>query len=98
MGQPRSELPNASQLAPVDFWFDYSSPFSYLASARVEAVLGSALRWRPMLLGAVFKAVDQANVPMTSQNESKRNHTQTDLHASGGGERDSRSLGRAAFR
>src|SRR5687768_6304019 len=51
----------AGQLAPVDFWFDYSSPFSYIASERAERILGSALSWRPMLLGAVFKAVDQAN-------------------------------------
>jgi 2-hydroxychromene-2-carboxylate isomerase len=75
-GQPL----NARQLAPVDFWFDYSSPFSYLGSERVEAVLGEAARWRPMLLGAVFKAVGQANVPMFEMNAPKLAHSQADLH------------------
>ncbi len=43
----------------LEFFFDYSSPYSYLASTQVEAVArraGAQLRWRPFLLGAVFKA------------------------------------------
>ncbi len=42
----------------LEFFFDYSSPYSYLASTRVEAVVrraGADLRWRPLLLGALFK-------------------------------------------
>ena len=48
----------------LEFFFDYASPYSYFASAQVEAVAqrtGAELRWRPFLLGAVFKAV--GNVP-----------------------------------
>lgn len=56
----------------TDFWFDYSSPFAYLASLRVERYFGSALRWRPMLLGAVFKMVGTANVPLFEMSEAKR--------------------------
>jgi 2-hydroxychromene-2-carboxylate isomerase len=43
----------------LEFFFDYASPYSYLASTQVEAVAqrtGAELRWRPFLLGAVFKA------------------------------------------
>lgn len=43
----------------LEFFFDYASPYSYLASAQVEALAartGAELRWRPFLLGAVFKA------------------------------------------
>ncbi len=43
----------------VEFFFDYSSPYSYLASTQIEAIAqrtGAELRWRPFLLGAVFKA------------------------------------------
>jgi 2-hydroxychromene-2-carboxylate isomerase len=58
--------------APTDLWFDYSSPFSYLASCRAPALFGDALRWRPMLLGAVFKMVDTPNVPFFAMNEAKR--------------------------
>lgn len=43
----------------LEFFFDYSSPYSYLASTQVEGLArraGAELRWRPFLLGAVFKA------------------------------------------
>jgi 2-hydroxychromene-2-carboxylate isomerase len=43
----------------VDFFFDLSSPYSYLASTQIEAVAarhGAEVRWRPFVLGAVFKA------------------------------------------
>lgn len=44
----------------LEFFFDLSSPYSYLAATQVEAVCeraGARLLWKPMLLGAVFKAV-----------------------------------------
>lgn len=43
----------------LEFFFDYASTYSYLACHQVEAVAqrtGAELRWRPFLLGAVFKA------------------------------------------
>jgi 2-hydroxychromene-2-carboxylate isomerase len=43
----------------LEFFYDFTSPFSYLASTRVEALAartGAALRWRPFLLGGVLKA------------------------------------------
>ncbi len=81
-GAPPS-LPLASdyrgETAPVDFFFDFSSPFACLAAMRVDDVLGQAARWRPMLLGAVFKAVAQVNVPMQSLNARKRRWTIADM-------------------
>ena len=43
---------------PIDFYFDFSSPYGYAASARIDAIAarhGREVRWRPILLGAVFK-------------------------------------------
>ncbi len=43
----------------IEFFFDIASPYSYLASTRIdrlEAETGLAARWRPFLLGGVFKA------------------------------------------
>ncbi|MDE2370470.1 MAG: 2-hydroxychromene-2-carboxylate isomerase [Burkholderiales bacterium] len=43
----------------VEFYFDFGSPASYLASTqlpRIAAETGATLRYRPMLLGGVFKA------------------------------------------
>jgi 2-hydroxychromene-2-carboxylate isomerase len=51
----------------LEFFFDYASPYSYLACEQVEALAertGAELRWRPFLLGAVFKAT--GNVPPIS--------------------------------
>ncbi len=44
--------------APVDFYFDFSSPYGYFAADRVEALAAKHRRtvtWRPVLLGAIFK-------------------------------------------
>jgi 2-hydroxychromene-2-carboxylate isomerase len=45
--------------APIHFWFDFSSPYSYLASEWIEALAarhGRTVSWHAMLLGATFKA------------------------------------------
>lgn len=45
--------------APIDFYFDFSSPYGYLASRRLGGIAtahGRGVRWRPMMLGAAFAA------------------------------------------
>jgi 2-hydroxychromene-2-carboxylate isomerase len=52
--------------SPIEFYFDFSSPYSYLASEEIEALAerhGRELRWRPLLLGAVLKVAGGA--PLT---------------------------------
>jgi 2-hydroxychromene-2-carboxylate isomerase len=66
--------------APIDVWFDYSSPFAYLGVTKAERALGDRARYRPMLLGAVFKQVGTADVPMFQQSEAKRRLTALDMH------------------
>jgi 2-hydroxychromene-2-carboxylate isomerase len=44
--------------APIDFFFDFSSPYGYLAAQSIDARAarhGRAVTWRPFLLGIVFK-------------------------------------------
>jgi 2-hydroxychromene-2-carboxylate isomerase len=46
-------------MATLDFFYDFVSPYSYLASTRVEAIAQrhrAEVRFRPFLLGGVFKA------------------------------------------
>jgi 2-hydroxychromene-2-carboxylate isomerase len=53
--------------APIDFYFDFSSPYGFFASERIEALAarhGRPVEWRPMLLGVVFKQTGSA--PLTS--------------------------------
>lgn len=51
---------------PIEFYFDFSSPYAYLASEQIEAIAarhGRELKWKPILLGAVFKSTGGA--PLT---------------------------------
>ncbi len=43
--------------ANLEFYFDFSSPYAYLASCRIDEVAaahGRGVDWRPFLLGVVF--------------------------------------------
>ena len=43
---------------PIEFYFDFSSPYGYLASQRIEDVVEEYDRqvvWKPFLLGVLFK-------------------------------------------
>jgi 2-hydroxychromene-2-carboxylate isomerase len=67
----------------LTFFFDYSSPFAYLASTQVEAVAaraGAELVWRPFLLGALFKAIGTPNVPLFEMTPAKREYMARDIH------------------
>jgi 2-hydroxychromene-2-carboxylate isomerase len=51
---------------PIDFYFDLSSPYGYLASQKIDALAakyGRTVDWHPMLLGAAFKATGM--LPLT---------------------------------
>ena len=44
---------------PIDFYFDFSSPYAYMASEWVDALAarhGRTVRWHAILLGATFQA------------------------------------------
>jgi 2-hydroxychromene-2-carboxylate isomerase len=46
-------------MATLDFYFDFASTYSYPAATRIGALAkeaGVTLRWRPFLLGPIFKA------------------------------------------
>lgn len=52
--------------APIEFWFDFSSPYGYIASELIDEVAARhdrTVTWRPVLLGPIFKAVGTA--PLT---------------------------------
>jgi 2-hydroxychromene-2-carboxylate isomerase len=44
--------------APLDFYFEFASPYGYLASTQIDALAarhGRTVAWRPIMLGAAFK-------------------------------------------
>lgn len=66
----------------LTFFFDFSSPYAYLGATQVEkaaAERGVVLYWHPFLLGALFKAIGTANVPMFEMTEAKQDFVRLDL-------------------
>lgn len=66
----------------VSFFFDFSSPFAYLASTQIESVAaraGASVRYRPFLLGALFKALGGPDVPLFSMPPVKQRHARDDM-------------------
>ncbi|HVN36424.1 MAG TPA: 2-hydroxychromene-2-carboxylate isomerase [Casimicrobiaceae bacterium] len=50
----------------IDFYFDFSSPYGFLASQKIEALAqkyGRSVDWHPILLGVIFK--ETAAAPLT---------------------------------
>ena len=48
-------------LPPIDFWFDFSSPYAYIASEWIEALAARhrrTVRWHAILLGVTFQAAE----------------------------------------
>jgi 2-hydroxychromene-2-carboxylate isomerase len=44
--------------APIDFYFEFASPYGYLASTQIDAIgarHGREVAWHPIMLGAAFK-------------------------------------------
>ena len=65
-----------------EFWYDFSSPFAYLAATQVEALAarsGARVVWRPFLLGALFRAIGTADVPLLTFSESKQSFVREDM-------------------
>jgi len=68
---------------PLDFYFDFSSPYGYLMSEKIDAVAarhGRKVRWHPILLGIIFKATGGA--PLTLQNPAKAAYSIHDFERS----------------
>jgi 2-hydroxychromene-2-carboxylate isomerase len=50
--------------APIDFYFDFSSPYGYFAAEKIDAARhGRTVHWHPFLLGATFKVTGLARCP-----------------------------------
>jgi 2-hydroxychromene-2-carboxylate isomerase len=67
----------------VELWFDFSCPYAYLASRRIEEITrahGASLSLQPMLLGGVFRAIGAGDGPMRTQGAAKAAHNFRDMH------------------
>lgn len=56
--------------AALEFWFEFGSNYSYLSAMRIEqaaAEAGVELRWRPFLLGPIFRTFGWPTSPFVLQ-------------------------------
>jgi 2-hydroxychromene-2-carboxylate isomerase len=66
----------------LDFYWDFSSPYAYLGSTQAAALAartGATLRWKPMLLGGVFRAIGQADAPIATFSPAKQRYASLDM-------------------
>ena len=69
---------------PIDFYFDFVSPYAYIASEWVEALAarhGRTVTWHAILLGATFRA---AEITSPVLHPLKREYTLRDFQRSAG--------------
>jgi len=83
------ELQPAPQRPALEFWFEFGSNYSYLALMRVEELARRSrvpLRWRPFLLGPIFRQLGWSTSPFVLQ-EAKGRYMWRDM------EREARKYG-----
>ncbi|MCF6102075.1 DsbA family protein [Mesorhizobium muleiense] len=68
--------------AMLEFWFDFASPYSYLAASRIEDLISSAplkLVWKPFLLGPIFKRRASNSSPFQEAGPDERRYRRRDV-------------------
>src|ERR1700733_2082236 len=66
----RSDTPQPTR--ELELWFEFGSNYSYLSLMRIEDEarrLGVHLRWKPFLLGPIFRALGMETSPFVLQKE-----------------------------
>ena len=59
-------------MKPIDFYFDFSSPYGYFSSEKIEDTAhkyGRTVNWRPYLMGVVMKITERkplVQIPMVN--------------------------------
>ena len=58
--------------ASIDFYFDFSSPYGFIAAMGIDTLAartGRTVRWKPFLLGSVFKKYGQSPLEHSAKRE-----------------------------
>lgn len=69
--------------AEIDLFFDFSSPFAYLAATQIERIAAAhraRVCWRPILLGALFRELGTPDVPLFTMSQAKQRYMLRDLN------------------
>lgn len=66
----------------ITFYYDVVCPYAYLASTQIEAVAArtqTEIEWVPVLLGGIFRAIGQADVPAAAMPKAKQHLNLLDM-------------------
>ena len=80
--QPIEPVVTSPSFDSIQFFHDFSSPFSYLASTQIQRVAkasGVQVEYKPILLGALFGAIGTANIPLFTFGAAKQAYVTRDL-------------------
>jgi 2-hydroxychromene-2-carboxylate isomerase len=67
----------------VDFFFDVVCPYAYLAHTQIDGLrarTGVDVRWRPVLLGGLFRVIGAGDGPMPTMSVNKARLNLLDMH------------------
>ena len=82
IGQERHSAGGGDSTVHIDFYYDIVCPYAYLASTQIEAIAArydAEVRWHPVLLGGIFRAVGTDQVPMQNMSAPRARHNILDL-------------------
>ncbi len=66
----------------ITVYYDVVCPYAYLASTQIEATaarVGAGIEWVPVLLGGIFRAIGQKDVPARSMPPAKQHLNLLDM-------------------
>ncbi len=67
----------------VEYFYDLSSPYAYLAHEEIVKVAdahGATVVWRPFFLGGLFKSLESQIVPFNAASQAKQDILSKDMH------------------
>jgi len=70
-------------MSELELFWDFSSPFAYLAATQITSLVertGVRFVDRPVLLGGLFRAIGQVDVPLFQMSPAKQAHVRDDIH------------------
>lgn len=82
LGLPPHPVTVSRGAAPITWYFDYSSPFAYLAStqlAEIERRSGAEIHAKPILLGGLFRSIGTPDVPLFAMPLPKQQYFRVEL-------------------
>jgi 2-hydroxychromene-2-carboxylate isomerase len=76
-------VPMPDRAPTLTVYFDFSSPFAYLAIAHLRTLapsLHASITFAPLFLGGLFRSIGTPDVPIATFSEAKRSYILKDLH------------------